>query len=195
MDVIVSWDTFKEFNSDRWYGYHTYTYILLNNGNDAATLDHQMPAFFDQYFRKTFDEFNGKGRLFFQPLTDIYLSDELVWEPNPHGSRTNVLALSLVALLLVAFAVINYVNLATAQAADRAMEVSIRKTMGSSRQLLWSQFLYESILLSAGAAVLSVGLTLMVLSFFNFIYGIKIRAPHFFTLLPINAILLLAVGV
>jgi len=195
MDVIVSWDTFKEFNSDRWYGYHTYTYILLNNGNDVATLDHQMPAFFDRYFRKTFDEFNGKGRLFFQPLTDIYLSDELVWEPNPHGSRTNVLALSLVALLLVAFAVINYVNLATAQAADRAMEVSIRKTMGSSRQLLWSQFLYESILLSAGAAVLSIGLAWMLLPFFNDMSGMKLRAYDFFTLLHINAILLLAVGV
>src|SRR5688572_15216097 len=92
MEVIVPWDTFKEYNSDQWYGAHCYTYVLLNPANDIQNLDQQMSAFFDRYMKKRFDEFSGKGRIFFQPITEIYLSEELVWEPNIHGSKTNVVA-------------------------------------------------------------------------------------------------------
>jgi putative ABC transport system permease protein len=195
MDVIVSWDTFKEFNAEEWYGFHTYTYILLNEVNDIDALQKQMPSFFDRYFRKTFDEFNGKGKLFFQPITEIHLSDELVWEPNPHGSRANVLALSLVALLLIVFAVINYLNLSTAQAAERAGEVSIRKIMGSSRQLLWGQFLTESILLATSAGVLGLVLAWTMLPSFNELTGLNISTHQFFAATHIKSIFLLAIGI
>jgi putative ABC transport system permease protein len=163
MDVIISWDTFKEYDSDKWYGFHAYSYILLNSANDIKALQRQMPAFFDHYMKKTFDEFGGKGKLFFQPMKEIHLADELVWEPNGHGSSANVLALSFVAILLIAFAVINYINLATAQAGERAAEVSIRKVMGSSRQMLWAQFFSESVLLAMSAGVLALILAWILL--------------------------------
>jgi putative ABC transport system permease protein len=195
MDVIVSSTTFSEWQSDKWYGFHTYMYVLLNQENDIATLDAQMPAFFVKYMKKTFDEFNGTARLHFQPLTEIYLSDELAWEPNPHGSKTNILALSMVAILLIVFAVINYVNLATAQAAERATEVSIRKTMGSSRRLLWAQFLSESILLSSSAGVVAIALSWGLLPYFNRLSGVELGTREFFTSLNLGVILLSTIGV
>lgn len=193
-DVVVPWNTFPEFQSDKWYGWHTYMYVLLNKENDVAGLDAQMPAFYERYMKKTFDEFNGKGRIFFQPLNDIYLDSELLWEPHPHGSRTNILALATVALLLIAFAIINYVNLATAQAADRAAEVSIRKTMGSSRRLLWAQFLSESVALSFTSSVLAIGLAWLTLPYFNQLSGIELETYDFFNLLDLKWILLFTIG-
>jgi len=195
IEIIIAWDTFKELESDQWYGAHTYAYVLLNEENDIAALEQQMPAFFDRFLKKTFDEFGGKGRVFFQRITDIHLSEELVWEPTPHGSKTNVLALSMVALLLIGFAVINYVNLATAQAASRATEVSIRKTMGSSKQLLWAQFISESLLLAITAGGLSLLLAWAMLPYFNSLTAMDLHAPQFFTVFHLRSILLLATGI
>jgi len=84
MDVIISWDTFKEYQSDQWYGFHAYTYILLNSANDIEGLQRQMPAFFDRYMKKTFDEFGGKGKFFFN------LSKTFTWQTNWCGSRTGM---------------------------------------------------------------------------------------------------------
>ena len=195
MDVIVPWNTFKDFESKTWHGFHTYAYILLNKENDIDALQQQMPSFFDRYMKKTYDEFGGSGKIFFQSITEIHLENELLWEPNPHGSRDNVLALSLVALLLIGFAVINYVNLATAQAAERAGEVSIRKIMGSSRQLLWAQFLSESILLAMSAGALAFVLAWMILPYFNQLTGLGITRYQFFAGVHIRSIFLLSIGI
>ncbi len=195
MDVIVPWNTFKDFESKEWNGFHTYAYILLDEANNIDALQQQMPAFFDRYMKKAYDEFGGSGKIFFQPITGIHLDKELLWEPNPHGSSDNVLALSLVALLLVIFAMINYVNLATAQAAERAGEVSIRKIMGSSRQLLWAQFLSESILLAMSAGVLAFILAWLMLPYFNQLTGLAITRYQFFAGVHIRSIFLLSAGI
>jgi putative ABC transport system permease protein len=195
MDVIVPWSTFKGFDSEKWHGFHTYAYILLNKENDIGALQRQMPAFFDRYMKKTYDEFSGKGKIFFQPIREIHLANELLWEPNPHGSGANILALSFVALLLIVFAVINYVNLATAQAAERAGEVSIRKIMGSSRQLLWAQFLSESVLLATSAGVLAFALVWMMFPYFNQLTGLEISSYQFFASDNVRSIFLLSTGI
>ena len=195
MDVIISWSTVNDVESRRWHGFHTYAYVLLNRENDIHALQKQMPAFFDRYMKKAYDEFSGSGKIFFQPITEIHLDKELLWEPNPHGSRENILALSLVALLLVFFAVINYVNLATAQAAERAGEVSIRKIMGSSRQLLWAQFLGESILLAMSAGVLAFILAWTMLPYFNQLTGLSITRYQFFAGVHIRSVFLLSIGI
>ncbi|HMJ68496.1 MAG TPA: ABC transporter permease [Cyclobacteriaceae bacterium] len=192
MEAIVSWHTYPQYDSDQWYGAHAYTYILLKTDTDIATLTAQMPAFFNRYIKKTFDEFNGKGKIFFQPLTDIYLSDELVWEPNPHGSRANVVALGFVALFLVAFAMVNYVNLATARAAERALEVGIRKLLGSSPWFLRGQFVGESIILSTTAGVLSLLLSYGMLPVFNRLSGLDLAKSQLFTLRVAGSVLLLS---
>lgn len=195
MDVIIAWNTFEPSESTQWHGFHTYAYILLNKANDIHALQQQMPAFYDRYMKKHFDEFSSTAKIFFQPITEIHLADELLWEPNPHGTRENVLALSLVAILLVIFAVINYVNLATAQAAERAGEVGIRKIMGSSRQLLWAQFLGESILLAMSAGLLAFVLAWTMLPYFNQLTGLGINRYDFFVGVHIGYILLLSTGI
>lgn len=192
LEAAISWSTFPEYELDWWYGGHAYTYILLHEGSQIQNLDNQMPAFFNKYMKKTFDEFNGKGKMFFQPLKDIYLSEELVWEPYPHGSKTNVIALTLITLFLIVFAVINYINMATARAAERASEVGIRKVLGSSQHSLWIQFFSESILLSLSAGLIALPLAWIMLPYFNELTDMGMIAQSFFTIRNTVAVLLLA---
>ncbi len=180
MEAVISWATFPEYELDWWYGAHTYTYISLTEGSSVKNLSDQMPSFFTKYMKPTFDEFSGTGRIFFQPLTDIYLSEEYVWEPYPHGSRGNVMALSLVAAFLIVFAIINYINMATARAVERAAEVGIRKVLGSTRSFLWLQFFSESMILALFSGVIALALSWTLLPYFNHLTDLSLSSRSFF---------------
>lgn len=177
MDAFISWSTYPyAAEMTQWYGAHTYTYILLNQNNDIEGLRSKIPAFYEKYMKKTFDEANGTADLNFQPLTSIHLSKEYVWEPYPHGSQTNVSALDIVIIFLIIFACINYVNLATARASERAAEVGVRKILGSPRQFLILQFLTESTLLSLFSGLVALLLCIGLLPYFNLLADLHLTA-------------------
>lgn len=174
VDAYISWSTMEPPDGRiQWYGGHVYTYMLLNENNDIHALKKKIPAYYEKYMKAEFDKFHGKADFHFQPLKSIYLSPEFVWEAYPHGSRTNVEALSMVIILLLVFACINYVNLSTAFAADRAGEVGIRKVLGSGRGILITQFLSESILLSLLSGVMALLMSWLLLPQFTLLSGIN----------------------
>jgi putative ABC transport system permease protein len=82
-----------------------------------------------------------------------------------------------VAILILAIACINFMNLATARSAERAREVGVRKVMGSFRQQLVGQFLTESFVLSALGVALAVGVIYLALPFFNNLTGKQLELP------------------
>ncbi|MFC5410241.1 ABC transporter permease [Larkinella bovis] len=89
-----------------------------------------------------------------QPLHDIHL-----YRPDgTPGAMQEVKMMGIVALVLLAIGCINYVNLATARATQRAKEVSVRKVVGAGREHLIGQFLAESLLIFVIALVLAIGL-------------------------------------
>ncbi|MGE0590276.1 MAG: ABC transporter permease [Cyclobacteriaceae bacterium] len=191
VDAYVSWSTrIPRDYPDQWYGGHVYTYILLNEQNDVKALNEKIPAYYGKYMKSTFDEFHGKADLHFQSLLSIYLDPELTWEAYPHGSRTNVDALSIVIILLLVFACINYVNLSTAFAADRAGEVGIRKVLGSGQSKLVAQFLSEAVLLALTSGAVALLASWLLLPQFTLLSGINAdEVPLFGT----NSLILLAV--
>lgn len=96
-----------------------------------------------------------------QPLTDIHLDSHLLREMQPNGSRAYVRIFTLVAFLILLIAGVNYVNLFTAQAFQRAREVGVKKIMGASREQLIRQFLVESFLICLVGMVLALALVEM----------------------------------
>ncbi|GAA4410471.1 ABC transporter permease [Nibrella viscosa] len=89
-----------------------------------------------------------------QPLTDIHL-----YRPDGTASAMQqVQIMGIVALILLSIGCINYVNLATARASQRAKEVSVRKVVGAGRRHLIGQFVAESLLIFAIALVLAIAL-------------------------------------
>jgi putative ABC transport system permease protein len=95
-----------------------------------------------------------------QPLTDIYLHADLSEEIAPTGNFTYVVAFGIVGLLVLVIACINYVNLTTAQVAERMRSVGLRKTFGASRGQVAAHFLAEAGLVTG----VSVGLGLLLAS-------------------------------
>ncbi len=105
-------------------------------------------------------------------LTEIHFDDQATWDyTGTAGSKTSLTLLSIVALLILVIACINYMNLATAKATLRAKEVGIRKTIGSTRMSLIIQFFTESVILSALAVVLAIAIVTFFLPYFNQLSG------------------------
>ena len=112
----------------------------------------------------------GQSKSFtLQPLADIHFNDKYGvydWERGL-ASKPLLRNLSLVALFLLLLGCINFINLNTAQATQRAKEIGIRKTLGSSRkQLIW-QFMGETFLLVLISALISLGLSKWLISVFS----------------------------
>ncbi len=105
-------------------------------------------------------------------LTDLHFNNEVTWDfTGTVGSKKSLTLLSMVALLILVIACINYMNLATAKATLRAKEVGIRKAVGSSRKSLIFQFFTESLILSIASVILALVLANLFLPYFNDLSG------------------------
>jgi putative ABC transport system permease protein len=104
----------------------------------------------------------GEERFVAEPINDIHLYSHKTFEPEVNGNAEVVYFLLIIAIFIIIIAWVNYVNLSTARAVERAREVGIRKVMGSGRGQLITQFLLESILVNLLAA--GIALTLLQIS-------------------------------
>lgn len=100
-------------------------------------------------------------------LVDIHLNGGLRYEMKTTGSRSAVYICVGLSLLLVVLAGFNFINMSIAQSARRAKEVGVRKALGAGKSQIISQFLTESVLTTAIAAVLACALVELTLPAFN----------------------------
>lgn len=105
------------------------------------------------------------------PVGDIYLKKDNYVHKELRGNMEYVRMFLAIGLLVLAIACINYMNLATARASLRSMEIGIRKVSGALRTQLVQQFLSESILLTLFSALLAIGVIEFMLPGFNAITG------------------------
>ncbi len=103
---------------------------------------------------------------FLQPLSDIHFNADFDAFDQRQANKPTLYGLIAIALFLLILGCINFINLTTAQASQRAKEIGIRKTMGGSRKNLVVQFLTETFLLTLFAAVISILLTPLFLKLF-----------------------------
>ncbi|HJP62005.1 MAG TPA: ABC transporter permease, partial [Mucilaginibacter sp.] len=101
-----------------------------------------------------------------QPLSDIHFNNLYGTFNGRVADKTTLLELSGIALFLLLLACINFINLTTAQSVQRAKEIGIRKTMGSTRKQLIFQFLSETFLISLVAVMISAAMAPVILKFF-----------------------------
>ncbi|HLZ88179.1 MAG TPA: ABC transporter permease, partial [Puia sp.] len=143
-------------------------FVLLEKGIDPRRVNAQLAEYLHRLTPAPV-LFSGANhlRLYLQSLRDMH------YTPNFHPADTGddfpkaylplLYALMWVALFVLGLAIINFINLSSAQSFQRMKEVGIRKVMGSSRKALAGQFLVETLLLTVCALVLSVLLVLPVL--------------------------------
>lgn len=164
-----------------WGGFNLYTYVLLKEGTDAESFAAKLPAVVENYVAVIFDDFGIDVKYEVIALTDIHLKSDFEGEPEPLGEIGFLYIFGAVALFMILLACINYMNLSTARATKRAMEVGVRKVLGSERkQLIW-QFMVESLLFTLVAIVLSFLLVLIVLPLFNNTFNLNLNRALLFS--------------
>jgi putative ABC transport system permease protein len=164
VDFLASFDQPRTDNVDQW----NYIYILLKEGSDYKDLENRLPQLVGKYIP---EEYSLTHILKLQPLVDIHLHSHIDREIEPNGNILYVYIFSLVAIIILLIACINFINLSTARSARRSLEIGLRKTIGSSRMQLIIYFLGESLLISLIALVIAVLMIEISLPAFNILAG------------------------
>jgi putative ABC transport system permease protein len=115
-----------------------------------------------------------KWGLLIKPLADIYFATDALDSSVKHGNQKMVYIFMSIAILILLIACINFINLATARATDRAKEVGLRKVLGAVRKQLVSQFMMESILFATVASILSFGLVQILMPAYSNLLGYQL---------------------
>lgn len=186
-----------------WLATNYHTYFVLRPGTDVAKFQAKLSAVKDRYLLKNAQATGNKGiidvmekvSLEFQSLKDIQLRSQGINDGASHGDINLVWLFGAVAGFILIIACINFINLSTARSANRAKEVGLRKTIGSDRGSLISQFLTESLLFSVLSFALGIMLTWVLLPFFNTLSGKSLSIPwHAWWLGPLLAVSAIVVG-
>lgn len=146
----------------------SYTYVLVDKDFNAKAFEKKAEKFFKYHAGLT----NGDNwRVLVRPLTDIHLNSHLSDEVEENSSITRIFILGSISLFILLLACINFVNLSTARASKRAVEIGIRKVLGAMKYQLVKQFLSETVLLSIISFIISVGAVIIILPYFSSLVG------------------------
>lgn len=195
-DMILSLTTTTiglKYELDKnWASFGMQTYVMLPVGYDAAKLEKKLPAFMEQHIGTMMKANNMSYTLHLEALKDVYMKSKR--PAAVKGSTTYTYIFSIIAAFILLIAMINFVNLATARATERAREVGVRKAVGAYDTQLKIQFLCETVMLSLIAFVLALILCQLLLPAFNVLAGKEI-AHNIFAGTDVLWFLVIALGV
>jgi len=156
-NFLVSWASSPKWVKDFWYMHESYTFVKLKPGATATAVEDKFPALAEKY--KTGESLKElKWAIKLVPLTEVHLNPPKQYDVEVNGSRGAVNFLNVLAYVILIIACVNYINLSTTKAIDRAKEVGIRKVSGANALQLIVQFLMESMILNTIAIILAITL-------------------------------------
>jgi putative ABC transport system permease protein len=197
-DFLVSYITTYPWGwtQSDWGRLDIYTYILLKEGADFRQFQAKLPAFIEKYEGKALRNANSWEELYLQPLKDIHLHSDLSNELEVNGNNKISLFLTIIAVFILLIAWINYINISSAKALDRAKEVGIRKVAGANNGHIAIQFLFETILINSMAIATAAILIVVAQPYLEVLIGKPLTLAVFgnvMVLVTLFAVLLLGV--
>jgi putative ABC transport system permease protein len=148
--ALFSYETrYADGFQNNWDSYWEYNYFQLKPGADLTKVQAQLARYSVPLLKDV------GIRLNFQPLLDIHQKSKLTYEIESNADGRSLKLLFWVALFILGIGFVNYINLSTARAAERAKEVGLRKVIGARRWQLTLQFLLEGFLVNALALCLA----------------------------------------
>jgi putative ABC transport system permease protein len=170
LKLVVAYGT--DFTGDKTYGFQQPQwdqtapdfgcYVLLPPNRSVDDFNQQLSA-----FSRKMAPANNKDIQIVQPLSAVHYDTETGNYSNKTISHELLNVLWLIAAFILLIACVNFINLSTAQAVNRAKEVGVRKVLGSNRSQLQLQFILETFLIVTSAVVLAAVITMLVLPYVN----------------------------
>ena len=172
---------FVAYNADNpdgltcWGCQNGWVYVKLRPGADASAIQAGFPAWERRVIP---DENAGEARFnagddqdwHIVNLQDVHLGRAQGGAMSPGNDRTTIVTFAVVALLILGMAIVNFTNLATARASQRAREVALRKALGATRRQLVVQFVGESVIVALVSMLIALALLeLLMPSFATFL--------------------------
>jgi ABC-type antimicrobial peptide transport system permease subunit len=174
LQAVLPWDNaanaYHRDNND-WRDHNGELYVELAPGVSAE----QATARIKELPTPFFSDYHEEGLLY--PMDKAYLYNQFEFNKPSGGRITMVWLFGIIGVFVLLLACINFMNLSTARSEKRAREVGIRKTVGSLRSQLITQFLSESVLLAVIALVFALILAQVSLPFFNDLAAKQMSIP------------------
>ena len=205
-DIVARVDPQTELNQfgnflTNWGSQGGWYYVKLRKGASADAINAQIPAWKKRNIPDdiTNGERTNQGDQQDYALVnvrDIHLGKGQRFGIKPTNDKRTVLTFGLIALMVLGMACVNFTNLATARASQRAREVALRKVLGATRGQLIAQFIGESVLVAAIAMVIALAVVELLLPLFNTFLDAQITLDYLGrnTVLPYLLGLILLVG-
>jgi putative ABC transport system permease protein len=160
---LASFKIFEKQNDwyKTWDNNGMQTYVELKPGTDVDKLNKKIYSFIQAKNK------DAAAKIFLHSMDDWRLRSKFIEGKQDGGRIEYVRLFSIIALLLIFIACINFMNLATARSEQRMREVGVRKVMGAERFALMKQFVGESLVTSCIALIIACIFVLISLPFFN----------------------------
>jgi putative ABC transport system permease protein len=161
-----------------------WVYLKLRPGTDPAAIQSQLHAWEK---RNIPDENAGEARFnagddaewHLVNLRDVHLGRAQNAVMSPGNDRATIVTFGIIALLILGMAVVNFTNLATARASQRAREVALRKVLGANRRQLIAQFIGESVIVAVIAMLIALALVELLMPPFAAFLDADLKLSYF----------------
>ncbi|SKC88556.1 ABC transporter permease [Ohtaekwangia koreensis] len=183
-DALISITTFTrrdpEFNA-RWGSNFLNTYLLLQPATDIKALEAKFPEFLLRH--TTNKDINKYYTLFLQPLEEVHLASMDIEHDYNNYRKFNGKYLDvffIIGMFILLIAGVNFMNLTTARASHRWKEIGVRKSIGAKKLQLFSQFIFESVLLAVIALAVAFLFDLVCIPLLNNLIGRQLALTTLF---------------
>jgi putative ABC transport system permease protein len=163
----------NDFLKEVWDNYNYYTYVQLSDNATTKAGLVKINKQVNDIMRR--NDKTVKSNLSLQAIHDIHLRSNYLGDVAGNGNIQYVRIFSVVAIVVLIVACINFMNLATARSVRRAKEVGLRKVVGATRLQVTRQFLGESILIAFISLLIATGIVFLLLPAFNNLAGKEIK--------------------
>lgn len=155
----------RELEKGNWDNNYVHTFFTLSKGADPLSVQEKLKPSIEKYRgEKHAPPF--EDLYFVQPISAMHLDDMINDDIALKGNPQYVSLFTVIAILVLALACINYMNLAIARSIKRAREVGLRKVVGARKGQLIGQFIGEAILIASIALLLALGIAQLSMPFF-----------------------------
>jgi len=196
-------------NKDQWGNYNFGLFFKLKSSDKAAAVTKGLQDIYSEYKVKQsakqegisaadYIKKYGETKVYLEPLDKIRLHSMAGGNPEGKGNYQFLLIMAGLSVLILVLSIVNYVNLATANAIKRAKEVGVRKILGATKGNIIRQFIFETVLTTAFAILLALVIVELSLPYYNEFLGKQLTiqgAQFFMQLTAVFIVVLLMAGI